>query len=99
MSGHIDLGLDQVAELARLSLKPLEREKLSKDLETILAYVSHLHELNTEGVEPTSHVLRLENVFRKDSVKPTHVSEALLRQAPKREEKFFKVPKVINPQE
>ena len=89
------IDIDQIAELARLNLKPHERAKLAKDLEKILAYVDQLQELNTEKVEPTSHVLALENVFRADRVRPSEIHEAVLKYAPKREEKFFKVPKVL----
>ena len=89
------INIDQTAELARLSLKPAEREKLGKDLESILAYVDQLKELNTESIQPTSHVLAIENVFRQDKTKKTDVREAVLSHAPKRESNFFKVPKVI----
>ena len=89
------INIEQIAELARLNLKPEEKAKLSKDLESILAYVDQLTELNTDKVQPTSHVLTIENVFRKDAVKPSQIRDAVLKHAPKREEKFFKVPKVI----
>lgn len=93
MSPKIDI--DQIAALSRLNLKPEERTKLTKDLEAILAYVDQLQEINTQKIEPTSHVLPLENVFRKDQVKPSQVRDQVLEHAPKREGKFFKVPKVI----
>ena len=89
------IDIQQIAELARLNLKPEERAKLSKDLEAILAYVDQLKELNTEKVEPTSHVLPLENVFREDRAKLSGVRDQVLERAPKREGKFFKVPKII----
>ena len=93
MSGKINI--DQIAELARLNLKPEERAKLSRDLEAILAYVDQLQALETKKVEPTSHVLPLTNVFRSDVVRPIQIREKVLAHAPKREGKFFKVPKVI----
>ena len=93
MSQKINIG--QVAELARLNLKPDEREKLSQNLEDILAYVDQLKGLNTDDIEPTSHVLSIENVFRSDVVKPSQVREVILKHAPEHEGKFFKVPKVI----
>jgi len=93
MAQKIDI--KQVAELARLNLKPEEQGKLEKDLNAILAYVEQLQELNTQKVEPTSHVLPLENVFRKDLTKPVQIREQVFKHAPKREGKFFKVPKVI----
>lgn len=89
------INIEPIAELARLNLKPEERAKLTKDLEAILAYVDQLQEVDTKKIEPTSHVLPLQNVFRKDEVRPAKVSHALLSHAPKREGKFFKVPKVI----
>ncbi len=92
------MNIDQVAALSRLKLKSEEREKLSKDLEAILSYVDQLQELDTKNVEPTSHVLPLENVYRSDEVKPSNVHEDVLEHAPKREGSFFKVPKVIEGQ-
>ena len=89
------INIEQTAELARLNLKPNERIKLSKDLEEILAYVDQLQELKTDNVLPTSHVLPIENVFRKDQAKPSQIWDAVLKHAPKSEGKFFKVPKII----
>lgn len=87
--------IEQIAELARLNLKPEEKAKLQKDLESILAYVEQLNAVPTDHVEPTSHVLNLENVFREDQVRPSDIREEILKHAPQREGNFFKVPKVI----
>ena len=88
--------IDQIAELARLNLKPEEREKLGKDLQKILDYVGQLQELKTEKVEPTSHPHAIENMFRADKVVPCDVREKVLKHAPSREANYFKVPKVID---
>ena len=88
--------IEQIAELARLSLRPEEKSKLKKDLESILAYVEQLKSVPTDSVEPTSHVLNLENVFRTDEIRPSDIREEILKHAPKREGNFFKVPKVID---
>lgn len=88
--------IEQVAELARLSLKPDEKAKLKKDLESILAYVDELKKVPTNHVEPTSHVLNLENVFREDQAKACDLREEVLKHAPHREGNFFKVPKIID---
>jgi aspartyl-tRNA(Asn)/glutamyl-tRNA(Gln) amidotransferase subunit C len=87
--------IEKIAELARLNLKPDEAKKLEKELEAILGYVKNLDSLDTSKVEPTSHVLNLENVFRKDEVKPSGVRDEVLKHAPQTEGKFFKVPKVV----
>ena len=88
--------IEQIAELARLSLKPEERVKLKKDLESILAYVEQLKTVPTDHVEPTSHVLNLKNVFRADEIRPSNIREDILKHAPHREGNFFKVPKIID---
>ncbi|MCM8775397.1 MAG: Asp-tRNA(Asn)/Glu-tRNA(Gln) amidotransferase subunit GatC [Candidatus Omnitrophica bacterium] len=91
----MEFNIDRIAELARLNLKSGEKEKLEKDLESILGYVKKLESLETSQVEPTSHVLDLENVFRPDTVKSTEIQEEVLEHAPSRHAKFFKVPKVV----
>lgn len=87
--------IDKIAKLARISLKPEEKAKLAGDLEKILGHINELSKLDTKDVEPTSHVLPLENVFRDDVVKPSKVRDEVLDHAPKREGNFFKVPKII----
>ena len=92
----MEFKIEKIAELARLNLKPEEKAKLEKDLGAILGYVKNLEKLDTKSVEPTSHVLNLENVFRKDEAKPSGVRDEVLKCAPASEGKFFKVPKVVD---
>ncbi len=89
------INLDVVAQLSRLRLKPEEREKLSKELEKIVEYVDELKGLETGNAPAESHPHQKENVFREDVVIPSNIREAVLMHAPKREENFFKVPKII----
>ena len=91
----MDFDIDKVADLGRLSLRPEEKSKLAKDLGNILQYVKQLEALDTREVEPTSHVLNLENVFRKDEAKLSDVRDAALSHAPLKDGKFFKVPKTV----
>src|SRR5437870_9231129 len=58
--------VDRVARLARLELSDEERQRFARQLGSILEYCATLNELDTEHVEPTSHVLTLTNVFRDD---------------------------------
>ncbi|MFA5160037.1 MAG: Asp-tRNA(Asn)/Glu-tRNA(Gln) amidotransferase subunit GatC [Candidatus Omnitrophota bacterium] len=87
--------INKVADLARLNLKLDEKQKLEKDLGAILDYVKKLDALDTKQVEPTSHVLNMENVFRADEVKPSNTAEKALEHAPQTEGRFFKVPKIV----
>ena len=84
-----------VANLARLELTDEELENLTKQLDGILTYMNKLNELDTEGIEPLSHVLPLKNVYREDKVTSSLPVEEVLKNAPCREGGFFKVPKVI----
>ena len=93
MSESFDI--DKVAELARISLEPGERDRLKKDLENILRYVEKLRRIDTSEVEPTSHVLNIENVFREDVPRRSDVIDKVLKHAPERAGNYFKVPKVV----
>jgi aspartyl-tRNA(Asn)/glutamyl-tRNA(Gln) amidotransferase subunit C len=92
----VEFKIEKVAELARLNLKPEEKQKLEKDLGAILDYVKKLERLDTSKVEPTSHVLNMENVFRPDEVRPSEAAEKALEHAPQTEGSFFKVPKIVH---
>lgn len=85
-----------VAELARLRFSPEEEERLTGELNRILQYMDKLNELDTEGVEPTSHVLPLANAFRLDEVELSSSVAAILAAAPQRQDSYFKVPRIID---
>ena len=87
--------VEHVAKLARLEFTEEEKEKFTHQLNEILAYVEKLNELDTSSVAPLSHVIELFNVFREDVARPSSPQEEMLKNAPERTEKFFKVPKVI----
>ena len=85
-----------IALLSRLKLNEKELELYRGQLESILEYIDKLNELNTEGVPPTSHVLAtLKNVFRKDELRSSLDVKDALKNAPAKEDGFFKIPKVI----
>jgi aspartyl-tRNA(Asn)/glutamyl-tRNA(Gln) amidotransferase subunit C len=84
-----------VATLARLDLAPDEQERLTGELDRILVYMDKLNELDTEGVEPLSHAVDVVNVLRPDKAVNQPRTEALLSNAPAREEDFLSVPKII----
>ena len=88
--------VDHVAKLCRIHLTNEERKKFTEQLDQILAYMDKLNELSTEDVEPTSHVLPLKNVLRKDELFPSLDSEKALANAPDKHGEYFKVPKIIN---
>ena len=81
-----------VARLARLALTDDEVEKMSRELSGILEHVDRIAELDLEGVEPTEHVVDLENVLRPDKPRPSWPREKMLAQAPDPAEGAFRVP-------
>jgi aspartyl-tRNA(Asn)/glutamyl-tRNA(Gln) amidotransferase subunit C len=87
--------VEHVANLARLTLTATEKEQFAGQLNAILKYAEKLNELNTDGIEPTSHVLPLANVMREDQVRPSWPIEKVLRNAPDEENGQFKVPAVL----
>ena len=84
-----------VARLGRLRLSDSETDSYQKDLNSILEYVEILKGLNTEKVQPMSHVLRLKNVWREDKPVKPGKSEDILSNAPLKERDYFKVPKIL----
>ena len=85
----------QVARLARLALSSAEGDKIREQLDIILSYIRQLDRLDTSGVVPTSHAIEMGTPFRDDSVKPFGEKEEILKNAPDREEDFFRVPRII----
>ena len=88
--------VEHIAKLARLEFSNEEKQEFTHQLNEILAYVGQLNKLDTSNVEPLSHVVELNNVFREDEVKKGLTAEEALQNAPSKSERFFKVPKVIS---
>ncbi len=92
----IDLAeVEHVARLARLDLSPAEKERMRSQLDSILAYIDALRQLDTADVEPTSHAVPMVNVMREDEGRPSYPLEAMLANAPDRAGEFFRVPRII----
>lgn len=90
-----DETMENVCILAKLSLSDEEKEKAKEDMQKMLDYVEKLDELDTENVEPLSHIFGDSNVFRDDVVTNGDDKEAMLANAPKAKEWQYQVPKTI----
>ncbi|MDW7728388.1 MAG: Asp-tRNA(Asn)/Glu-tRNA(Gln) amidotransferase subunit GatC [Bacillota bacterium] len=86
--------VDHVARLARLNLDPGEKEKMAGQLSGILDTAEKIQELDTEGIEPTSHVIDLPALLRDDVIKPSLPLNRVLQNAPRRQKDFFRVPSI-----
>lgn len=87
--------IEHIAVLSRLSLSEEEKEVFGPQLSSILGYMEKLNELDTGDIEPTSHVLPLNNVMRDDAPGASLPREEALNNAPARTDKFYRVPKII----
>jgi aspartyl-tRNA(Asn)/glutamyl-tRNA(Gln) amidotransferase subunit C len=81
-----------VARLARLELTNEEVERMAGELSGILEHVERINELELDGVEPTTHVIALENVLRPDEPRPSWSSDEMLERAPDPASGAFRVP-------
>ncbi|MFQ5449395.1 MAG: Asp-tRNA(Asn)/Glu-tRNA(Gln) amidotransferase subunit GatC [Nitrospinaceae bacterium] len=93
MSGKFDI--DRIAALSRLRLTDSEKERLGQHLETIIEYIDLLNQLETSHVEPTSHVIPIQNVFREDVPRKSLPEKDFLSQAPAGKKGHYQVPRII----
>lgn len=87
--------LTVTARMARLTLSRDEEKKLGAAVEQMLAYFSHMKEIDVQGLAPTTHALLRENRLREDVENRTDVTDRLLENAPEREERFIVIPNVL----
>ena len=88
--------IEYVGILAKLELSPEEKEQAKKDMGSMLDYIDKLGELDTEGVEPMSHVFPVNNVFREDVVTNGDMREEILKNAPEEKDGMFVVPRTFD---
>ncbi len=85
----------KIAKLSRLEIQGPELEKFTGQMNQILEFIANLNQLDTSGIEPTSHAHAIATAFREDIAVESKVHELALESAPEAEDHFFKVPKVI----
>ncbi len=90
-----DETIEYVGILAKLELSDEEKEQAKKDMGNMLDYIDMLNDLDTEGIEPMSHVFPVNNVFREDVVVNGDGHGKTLANAPARKDSAFKVPKTV----
>jgi len=88
--------LQKIAHLARLEMDEKDEASMVKDLNEIITWVEQLNEVDTENVEPLTNMSHEVNVFREDKVEGHLDHEKALKNAPKKDKDFFRVPKFLN---
>ncbi len=89
------INVENVANLARLSLSDKEKESLGKEMNAIIDFANQLSELDTENVPITAHVVPISNIFRCDEVTNKPDRDELLSNAPTKADGYFTVPRVV----
>jgi aspartyl-tRNA(Asn)/glutamyl-tRNA(Gln) amidotransferase subunit C len=85
----------RVAHLARIAVADDEVQPLQGELNAILAFVEQLGEVDVTGVAPMTSVMPMAMKMRKDEVTDGGIADAIVQNAPAREDHFFLVPKVV----
>jgi aspartyl-tRNA(Asn)/glutamyl-tRNA(Gln) amidotransferase subunit C len=88
--------LDHLAHLSKLSFEGSEKESIRQDLQRMIAFVDKLSELDTTGVEPLIFMSNEVNRLRNDEVEQSVSHEDALRNAPKKDSDYFRIPKVLD---
>lgn len=91
-----DETIEYVGILAKLDLSNEEKEQAKKDMANMLDYIDTLNELDTEGVEPMSHVFPVNNVFREDVINNGDDRDNIILNAPEAKDGSFMVPKTVS---
>lgn len=87
--------VENIALLARLEIQQEEINAYQNELSKILDFVDKIKQLNLQSIEPTSHILNIQNIFREDTTKNSFEREKVLQNAPQQKDGFIVVPKVI----
>lgn len=87
--------VENIALLARLEIEESEKSSYQKDLSNILSLVEKINQMDLKNIEPTSHILNIQNIMREDKTKESLEQAKVLSNAPKQKDGFIVVPKVI----
>jgi len=87
--------LSKIAHLARLEIDEKDTPKMLEDMNKIVSFVEKLKEVNTDGIEPLTTMSHEVNALREDIVENQLAREEVLKNAPKKDSDFFRVPKVL----
>jgi aspartyl-tRNA(Asn)/glutamyl-tRNA(Gln) amidotransferase subunit C len=88
--------LNKMAHLARLEFEEKDAEKMMEDMTNMVSFVEKLNEVDTTGIEPLTTMSHEVNALREDEVKNQLSHDEALKNAPKKDDNFFRVPKVLD---
>ena len=87
--------VEHISWLASIKIEDEEKDEFVEQFNSILEYFHKLDEVDTDGVEPTYRVVDLANIFREDVARKSLSQEEALKNAPRRENGYFKSPRIV----
>lgn len=87
--------VEYVSNLSNIKLDETTSAKMENELGEIIKYMDVLNEVDTQGVEPMSHVFSIKNVLREDEIKKSYDIDLILKNAPEQTNEAFVVPKIV----
>jgi aspartyl-tRNA(Asn)/glutamyl-tRNA(Gln) amidotransferase subunit C len=87
--------VEHVANLARLNLTEEEKEQMTTDMEAIIEFANRINEIDIDNINPTAHIIPVNNVFREDEINLSFSRDELLSNAPNKENGCFSVPRIV----
>ncbi len=90
-----DQTVDKIASLAKLEFNGEEKEAIKADMNKMVDFIGKLEEIPTDGVEPLIHMTDDINVLREDDARIDITQKDALKNAPKKDSTYFKIPKVV----
>jgi aspartyl-tRNA(Asn)/glutamyl-tRNA(Gln) amidotransferase subunit C len=87
--------LNKISHLARLEFDEKDAEKMLQDMTNMVDFVEKLNEVDTTGIEPLTTMSHEINALREDEVKPHLDHDLALKNAPEKDDNYFRVPKVL----
>jgi len=91
----LSTAMRRITSLARLDFSKAELRRVVAKAVSVLGYVEQLGELDTEGIEPTSHAVEMEPRLREDESRPSGMASEIIDAAPERDGPYVQVPRVI----
>jgi aspartyl-tRNA(Asn)/glutamyl-tRNA(Gln) amidotransferase subunit C len=88
--------IGHLSHLARLQFDAQAGQEMVHDLNRILGFVEKLEEVDTEGVEPLIYMTDETNILRNDEVIQTITQDEALKNAPRKDSDYFRVPRFID---
>lgn len=91
-----DKTVDRIANLAKLKFEGAAKDQIKGDMNRMLEFVDKLNELDTDGIEPLVYMTEEVNVLRDDVAVQSTTQDQALKNAPKKDSDYFRIPKVLS---